>query len=127
MSEQWDDLHLRSYFGDTGEYPTGGSLSKSPDIIPNGMEPIPDPEESFVNNNWDKDMGKDLVANAANYLYVRGNNLGTAATDGIVNLYYAPANLILYPVEWRNNQLQTSAGQKDVLIRDIPRHSLTIV
>lgn len=120
MSEQWDDLHLRSYFGDTGEYPTGGSLSKSPDIIPNGMEPIPDPEESFVNNNWDKDMGKDLVANAANYLYVRGNNLGTAATDGIVNLYYAPANLILYPVEWRNNQLQTSAGQKDVLIRDIP-------
>ncbi len=119
MSEQWDDLHLRSNFSDTGQYPTGGTLSSSPDIIPYGVEPVSNPEETFVNTNWDKDMGKTLTANTPNYLYVRGKNLGTATTDGIVNLYYAPASLILYPIEWRNNQLQTSGGQKDILIQDI--------
>jgi hypothetical protein len=119
MSEQWDDLHLRSNFSDTGVYPTGGTLSRCPDIIPSGTAPVSNPEDTFITNNWDKDMGQDLTINAPNYLYVRGQNLGTATTDGVINLYYSPANLILYPANWRENQLQTSGGQKDILVRDV--------
>jgi hypothetical protein len=107
---QYDDIYIRSNFDDKGEIPTSGTLCHSPDIIPNGQKPLADPNTLISDENWDKEMGKNLIANAHNYIYVRGMNLANKAENGDVYLYYSKASLLLYPSQWKNNQLKTDDG-----------------
>ncbi len=106
--KQWSDMYIRDYIDDTGLYPTAGVLSHSPDIIPYGTAPVQDPSTFISDANWSKDLGKDLVANIANYIYVRGQNLANKAQQGKIYLYYSKASLLLYPNLWQNNQIKTS-------------------
>lgn len=110
---QYDDVLLRDNLSDTGVIPTPGALSHSPDIIPYGLEPENDPQK-FFSGNYGSDVGKDLVANARNYFYVRGKNLGQKSTSGSFYLYYSKASLLLYPNQWQNNALKTSTGESSV-------------
>ncbi len=112
--KQWDDILIRDSKGDTGKYPTGGTLSHSPDIIPYGTSPIQDPSTFVDKTNWSKDLGKNLTANATNYLYVRGKNLANKAQTGEMYLYHSKASLLLYPEKWRDNGLKTSDGADHV-------------
>ncbi len=112
--KQWDDILIRDSTSDTGKYPTGGTLSHSPDIIPYGTSPIQDPGKLVDKDNWSKDLGKNLTANATNYLYVRGQNLANKKQTGEMYLYYSKASLLLYPDQWRDNGLKTSDGADHV-------------
>ncbi len=112
--KQWDDILLRDSIGDTGKYPTGGTLSDSPDIIPYGTSPIQDPSTFVDKTNWSKELGKNLTAKATNYLYVRGQNLAKKAQTGEMYLYHSKASLLLYPDQWRDNGLKTSDGADHV-------------
>ena len=112
--KQWDDILIRDSLSDTGKYPTSGTLSHSPDIIPFGTSPIQDPTTLIDATHWEKDLGKNLTANATNYLYVRGENLANKAQTGNMYLYYSKASLLLYPNQWATNGLKTSAGADHV-------------
>lgn len=110
---QYQDILVRNSLTDQGIIPRTGAMSHSPDIIPYGQEPVVDPQK-FFSGNYDQDVGKDLVAGAQNYLYLRGKNLGTDASSGEAYLYYAKSSLLLYPDQWESNQLKTSAGKDSV-------------
>jgi len=119
-TEQWDDLHFRHYFGDTGKYPTSGVLSASPDIVPLGREPVADPQYMIDGTNWTTDLGGATYASEPNYIYLRGENLATGAAGGKVYLYYSPASLLLWPTNpvdpddpkkgWSKRPLRTDRG-----------------
>jgi len=110
---QYNDLYLRANLGDTGTVPATGSLSTSPDIIPFGTAPAANPEKFFA-DNFNQDVGKELVARAPNYLYMRAKNLKNGAQTGKAHLYYSKAFLILYPHLWEKNALKTSSGESFV-------------
>jgi len=116
-SEQWDDLFMRHTFADTGLYPTSGTLSASPDIIPAGLSPYADPSQLIADTNWAKDFGSSADSEIPNYIYLRGRNLGGAQTEGKLYLYAARASLLMYPTNplkpsegWSQNPLKTQKG-----------------
>lgn len=111
MSEIWNDILLRDSLSDKGEYPTSGTLSNSPDIIPSGILPVEDPDKYFT-NNWDKDnLSKGLVARMDNYIYMRGSNMAGKEQTGKLYLYYSKASLLLYPSLWKDNSITTGDGK----------------
>ena len=121
--QQWEDLYFRHNFQDTGLYPTAGALSQSPDIIPAGMSPYADPGQLITDANWAMDFGSSTNASTANYIYLRGQNLGTQGTKGKLYLYFSPAALLLFPTDpldptkgWSKNPLRTSQGAQYVTV-----------
>jgi hypothetical protein len=122
--QQWTDLYLRHTFQDTGIYPTAGTLSSSPDVIPLGGSPVSDPQQLITDDNWTKDYGSSTNASEPNYIYLRGRNLGEAQTEGRLYLYYSPASLLLWPTDpldpakgWANHPLKTSFGEEFQTVR----------
>lgn len=122
--EQWDDLYFRHNFQDTGIYPTAGTLSASPDIIPLGQSAPSDPQYLIADENWTRDLGASTNADQANYIYLRGRNLGEAETEGRLYLYYSPASLLLWPTDpvnptkgWATRPLSTSSGEKFQIVK----------
>jgi hypothetical protein len=114
-ASQYDDIFVRANFGDSGSIPATGTLSTCPDIIPSGTQPVADPVNTFTNNYSNSGAnGQDLVANAQNYIYMRGKNLHNGPETGTLQLYYSPASLLLYPSLWSQNQLKTSSGKSTV-------------
>lgn len=123
VQEQWNDLYFRHTFEDTGMYPTPGSLSRSPDVIPAGNSPYGDPSQLIADDNWVKDFGSSTNASVANYIYLRGQNLDTTARDGRLYLYFSPASLLLFPTDpldptkgWSKNPLRTSQGAEYITV-----------
>jgi hypothetical protein len=115
---QYDDLYLRNTLNDTGNIPRKGAMSSSPDIIPWGLDPQPDPKKYFT-DNYTQDVGKPLIADFRNYLYIRAKNLGNVASSGEVFLYWSPSSLLLYPSQWKVNSMKTSSGAGSVSMKDV--------
>lgn len=112
MSEIWNDILLRDYINDKGEYPTSGTLSNSPDIIPSGILPIENPQKYFITDNWDNgSLSKGLVARMDNYIYMRASNLAGKKQTGKLYLYYSKASLLLFPSLWKDNIITTGDGK----------------
>ncbi|MCI1785297.1 MAG: hypothetical protein LKI59_04040 [Bacteroidales bacterium] len=109
--EKWNDVYLRAGTSDGGNYPRTGILSLSPDIIPSGIDPIENPNKYFLVDNWNRDMGRDLIARMQNYIYVRAKNLAGKTQTGRLYLYYCKASLLLYPNFWRNNVIKVADGK----------------
>ncbi len=107
---KWTDVYARTAFNDDGTYPRQAT-SSSPDIIPYGINPAENPDDLFVINNWDKDLGKTLDARILNYLYFRVANLSDKKQTGKLYLYYSRASMLLYPNFWENNVLRTQDGK----------------
>lgn len=106
----YDDIYIRKSLSDQGLVPADASAGycNSPDIVPTGTQPLSD--VSVLKDNWNKDIGKDIVKNGQNYIYLRGKNLAAGAESGNFSLYYTPASLIMYPFKWLENRLETSGG-----------------
>lgn len=85
----------------------------SPDIISNGKTPLEDPSILTKPENYGNYYDCPIYEGYTNYLYVRGKNFTSSTLTGSWNLYYSPANLLLYPYMWENNQLATSDGNKN--------------
>ncbi|TWP33126.1 hypothetical protein [Leekyejoonella antrihumi] len=123
MTEQWNDLMFRHNFDDTGKYPTAGTLSSSPDVIPLGDTPVSDPNTLIGDDAWKRDYGNSTNASESNYIYLRGMNPSTTDRSGQVSLYYSPASLLLWPTDpldpkkgWAKNPLRTSGGDKSITV-----------
>ena len=118
---QYDDLYSRNDFSDIGDIPfKGGSVSHSPDIIPRQNNPYQNPGTLVADGNWNKELGMDINAGLANYIYMRGMNLGTVnSEEAKMYLHYSRSSLILWPQDpldpnkgWKHNQIPTASGAK---------------
>jgi len=110
MATLYNDIYLRKNLDDKGVVPSSGGYYTSPDIIVSGDLPINNIRD-YAKTKWAEDVGVDAVANATNYIYVRGKNLKTDKQNGEIALYYTKASLIMYPSIWINNQLKNSSGE----------------
>jgi hypothetical protein len=104
----WTDLLIRNSTTDTGQIPAVGALSSSPDLIPYGTMPIPDPNTLL--QDMTKDYGTDIVQGDPNYFYARGVNLAPGAESGTVHLYWTKASLITWPSHWESQELLQENG-----------------
>ncbi|MET3824624.1 MULTISPECIES: hypothetical protein [Sphingomonas] len=108
---QYTGVLVRQNLQDQGAMPRTGGWTASPDVFSVGTQPTTNPQATYGSTtSYATDPTQPVVQNAPNYIYLRGKNLGTAATTGEAQLFYAPQSLFLYPVQWMNNQITTSTG-----------------
>lgn len=124
---QYDSVLLRQNLSDQGIIPRTGGWTASPDLIAAGTVPITDPQATYGSDqSYATDPTQPVIKNAANYFYLRGKNLGTSSTPAEARLFYAPQSLFLYPVQWMNNQMQTSQGNDVSNIATIAPNSIGV-
>ncbi|PMS12196.1 hypothetical protein C0Z17_11540 [Trinickia caryophylli] len=70
----------------------------SPDIIPYGQDFLD--YGTAVETYGGPDIGKAVINNLNNFIYVRCKNIADTTIQGTVNLYYANASLFLLPSTW---------------------------
>ena len=102
------DLFIRDALGQLNTLPRQGGGTKSPDIISSGTTPADDPSSQYGEDSYDQDAGQDIVYGQANYIYVRGENYGSALSTGTVSLYAAYKEQLSTPSKWQ--QLSTEGG-----------------
>lgn len=119
---QYKGILVRQNLQDTGSVPRTGGWTACPDLIPYGTEPVQQPTD-FFRSNYNQDVGKVLVANAENYVYVRGKNLTDSPLTGTARLFYAPQNLFLYPSVWLQNTMTTMNGSETSEISNVMPNS----
>jgi hypothetical protein len=118
----YDGFFLRDNLASDGVVPAGAPYNQCPDII-QSPTPIPDPLTTLSTlASWDR-MYRTEPAAGTNYYYARGLNGKTDGTfDGQMSLFWAPAELILFPSLWKNNPLQTSSGKETVNVSAAAGH-----
>lgn len=94
----YEGLLVRTAFGDTGAIPAPECYWTAPDIIPFGRDVLT--YEQAVETYGGPDIGKPIVNNLNNNIYVRCKNVSNNTMRGNVNLYYANASLFLLPGTW---------------------------
>lgn len=108
---QYTSVLLRQNLSDQGDIPRTGGWTATPDLIAAGTAPITDPQGTYgAAASYATDPTQPVVENAPNYFYLRGKNLGSNATTADARAYFAPQSLFLYPVQWLQNEMQTSRG-----------------
>lgn len=96
------DLFLRDNLQDHGEEPlVAGGISASPDIIVYNQELL-DPQATLCAPAVrDVDtLGEPVEAGQTNYVYLRTQNRGTAATSGTAKVFWAAASTLPTPSSW---------------------------
>jgi len=100
MPTTWTSIYIRDAINDQGKIPSGvRTASHSPDVIPYGITPMNN-FDTKLKSSWENDIGKDVIANNGNYLYVRGKNLSPDTLTGEYTLYYANSGTIIQPDTW---------------------------
>ena len=115
---QYNDLYLRCSLTDQGSVPRQGAQDHSPDVIPCGLQPVPNAER-FFRDNYGQEVGREVVTGGVNYIYVRAKNLGTSAASGVVTLYWSERELLNWSTYWEPNKLKTSTGADSAKLSDV--------
>ncbi len=110
----YDDIHMRDNFSDHGQPAVSGVIYQSPDIVPYGEMPMPNPTK-MLEENWFSDIGKNVVADSPNYIYTRGNSLSVEDNQNFqVHLYYCKSSLLMYPDQWKDNVIHSASDKECV-------------
>jgi serine protease len=97
------DIYFRDFVGDTGNVPSVGAISASPDIIvrPN---PVADPTAEFGEGSGNENsntLGAKVEFGQDNYVYVRIKNRGGApATNVSAAIYWSEVATLVTPNMW---------------------------
>jgi hypothetical protein len=106
----FDGFYLRNNLDCNGDVPSMGPYDLCPDIIQSATQ-IENPQSALSTPaSWATSYNVAPTPGITNYYYVRGLNGAADAVTANVALYYAPAQLILFPESWQNNRLSTSKG-----------------
>lgn len=124
-TSQYDDLLCRASLADTGTVPRTPPLEESPDVIPVGSSGVDDPAVYFT-ETYDQNVAKPVVADENNLIYVRGRNLGEAAQNGDVYVYWARAEELNDPSRWKGNQLLTEDGHGSFRVTDVEPQAVAV-
>jgi hypothetical protein len=93
---------MRDYVGDTGEVPSTGVISLSPDII---VRPVLDPDPGVTfgpGTENDLTLGSTVTPGQDNFVYVRVWNRGSvAATNVTASVFYTAAATLPTPDAWQ--------------------------
>ncbi|MFV1974512.1 MAG: hypothetical protein ACC651_02125 [Candidatus Scalindua sp.] len=115
----YDDLFMRDSLNDMGTIPSPDrSVCYSPDIIPVGKGPLANPL-ALIENDWNRQVGQDILQGYNNYIYARGKNLAPNKAEGNIYLYYAPSSILLRPQDWKYNSIPSSAKDQPVFKAEI--------
>jgi hypothetical protein len=97
----FDGVYLRDSLNDTGVVPSPSpNPYSSPDIIPYGSDTLTI-ETMTSAAGYANDLGRALLEDEFNNVYVRGKNLASDSRTGIITLYYSKASLLLLPDQWK--------------------------
>lgn len=105
------DVMVRDTLSDFGQAQVSGNVCRSPDIVPMGLDAPADPVEE-LKDQWFKDVGRDLVVNANNVIYLRGISHNPKESKARFYLYYSPASLLMYPSQWKDHLIPCSNGKE---------------
>lgn len=108
----YSGLFIRHAIGATPSTNTG-AWTDSPDIIPWGTAPYPQPSDFTTDANYDNgyyDHHTDFYIKQPNYVYVRAKNVATAAQPGRFWFYYTPSSVVTWPQKWLDAKI-TVDGQ----------------
>jgi hypothetical protein len=115
----YDGLYLRDNLTSQGTLPAVAPFNACPDIIQSST-PIANPQTVFgTMRSWNT-IYPTAPTPGKNYYYVRGLNGSTESFEGQVQLFWTPAQLILFPSTWKNNPLLTASGLEAVNINAAP-------
>jgi subtilisin family serine protease len=97
------DVYLRDFAGDTGQVPTTGAISTSPDIIvrpTQAANPTAEFGEGSGNEN-SATLGSTVKPGQDNFIYVRMKNRGgSAANDVKADIYWSEVSTLVTPNLW---------------------------
>jgi len=113
----YNGIFTRSALGQSNTVPRSGAQSNSPDIIPYGTSVPPKDAQIFFKENYNQDVGKALLGEQTNNIYLRGKNYATTTISDDVNgkrpqLYWTKASLLSYPDKW--TELTKTASHEPV-------------
>lgn len=106
---KWTGITVRNSAQERGEIPRPKSWY-SPDIIVTGATALREPKILLKENVYHTLESQPMVAQHPNFIYVRGRNFTNVDQSGSWKLFWAPANILLYPKLWRDNQLRDSTS-----------------
>jgi hypothetical protein len=102
-------FYPRDNLADTGAIPAPGPYGLCPDII-GSAEPISDAQSALSTlDSWKTMYSVEPMPGETTYYYVRGMNGAAEAINGSLTLYWAPANLVMFPSIWKGNELSPTA------------------
>ena len=104
LLNDYQGIYLRKNLAQTDPNLPGSDICFSPDIIPFQKDYV-DPGTFIMTDNWTRDLGKSVLVNENNYVYIRGNNNADSVQKGKLELNYAPSNLVLFPNAWADNKI----------------------
>lgn len=94
------DIYLRDNVADSGEEPTTGGISASPDIILRKTV-SPNPDVEFGITTYDSStLGSEAEAGQDNYIYARLQNRGAVVADATVTVYWSEVASLVTPDMW---------------------------
>lgn len=119
------DVMVRDTLSDFGQAQVSGSVCKSPDIVPAGLNALADPAKE-LKGQWFKDVGRDLVVNANNVIYLRGISHNPEKSKAKFYLYYSQASLLMYPSQWKDHLIPCSNGKEYYETGDLQQGDLVV-
>ncbi|KVC62205.1 hypothetical protein WI72_10475 [Burkholderia ubonensis] len=93
-------IFIRDYIGETPTSNNGSGWTLSPDIIPWGTTPMPDPSVLGQKANYDKDYSNSITLGQYNNVYVRGLNTNNGPQKSCVYFYWVDSSVVLLPSQW---------------------------
>lgn len=112
---KWTGITLRNTPEEAGQVPRPRAWY-SPDIIVNGATPLERPGILIEEEHYNSLESKPMQVEHPNFIYVRGRNFTATDQVGSWKLFWAPANILLYPKLWRDNQLRDSTSNMNPVL-----------
>ncbi len=104
------DIYMRDNLADTGNTPTGGSISGSPDIIARKVA-VADPNAAFGQGSGTENsntLGYEIEAGQDNFIYARMKNRGGSNANNVTaTVYWSEVSTLVTPDMW--NLIGTTA------------------
>ncbi len=96
------DIYIRDNVADSGQEPTTGGISASPDIILRKTLSL-NPDVEFGLATYDSStLGSETEAGQDNYIYTRLQNRGAVAADATVTVYWSEVASLVTPDMWNH-------------------------
>ena len=91
-------IYIRDHVGDTGDVPSTGSISSSPDIMVSTDNALT--EADFGESNRNSILSSNVTPGVDNYIYIRLQNRGGNIGNVKVRLYWSPVSTFVDPTMW---------------------------
>lgn len=114
-------LFLRRYLGQSPSDDLAAALPASPDVIPVGATPVPDPRQFATPESYDSQPPVELLIGRQNCIYARVRNSGGQPREGRLWLFRVTTDLALWPHLWSADGIGVDGEARNwVDLGDVP-------